>query len=382
MSVSKFTLSLPSSHRCHLCVAKLFSRPTRCQQTPALLIRTMHSRGICRSQWTDVVSLPNYGYFCRGRLFPPVTRLHSSVSWLMESMRSRLTVCDSWRTLNNCLPLYLLLCIIGVLLLSTRFPLLPFFECLCAHERAGCVQTCMFSRNGSGRLHVWADALSVREYIKQKQIVAGRNVITERSYLLAVLWCFTNDVIPKIMWHRSWGNIWFVHAHANALSLIYAAQSRPSYEHIRLCEDFFPGVLIQRLKSERLHSPKILWVMNVLLANMNLWAEAKWNWNMEILQSLFLIRKRVCVWFRVEVIRLPEVGANSSSNNETSPVLISYLSSSSGSGGSLCLIASLKSHKAVWHSQDANPSQLGHFWWGEKPLGEESCNGCKGGGKK
>lgn len=56
--------------------------------------------------------------------------------------------------------------------------------------------------------------------------------------------------------------------------------------------------------------------------------------------------------------------ANRSRYNETSPVLISYLSTNSGSGGSLCLIASLKSHKAVWHSQDANPSQQGHFWWG------------------
>lgn len=79
----------------------------------------------------------------------------------------------------------------------------------------------------------------------------------------------------------------------------------------------------------------------------------------------------VCVCFYVGVVWPLKAIANNSSYNETSPVLISYLSTSggSGSGGSLCLIASLKSHKAVWHSQDANPSQLGHFWWGETSRG-------------
>lgn len=97
------------------------------------------------------------------------------------------------------------------------------------------------------------------------------------------------------------------------------------------------------------------------------WPEA--NWNMDILP--FSLALKMCVCFYVGVVWPLKAGANSSSYNETSPVLISYLStnSGSGSGGSLCLIASLKSHKAVWHSQDANPSQLGHFWWGETSRG-------------
>lgn len=85
----------------------------------------------------------------------------------------------------------------------------------------------------------------------------------------------------------------------------------------------------------------------------------------------FALKMCICVCFYMGVVWPLKAGANSSSYNETSPVLISYLStnSGSGSGGSLCLIASLKSHKAVWHSQDANPSQLGHFWWGETSRG-------------
>ena len=71
---------------------------------------------------------------------------------------------------------------------------------------------------------------------------------------------------------------------------------------------------------------------------------------MEILKFFTLAENvRVCVCFYVGVVWPLKAGANSSSYNETSPVLISYLSTNSGrgSGGSLCLIASLKSHKAV-----------------------------------
>lgn len=65
-------------------------------------------------------------------------------------------------------------------------------------------------------------------------------------------------------------------------------------------------------------------------------------------------------------------GANSSSY-VTSPVLICYLSTNSGREVSLWLIASLKSHKAVWHSQDANPSQLGYLWWGGNLKGRQAA---------
>ncbi len=70
---------------------------------------------------------------------------------------------------------------------------------------------------------------------------------------------------------------------------------------------------------------------------------------MEILPFSLTLKMCVCVCFYVGVVWPPKACANSSSYNETSPVLISYLStnSGSGSGGSLCLIASLKSHKAV-----------------------------------
>lgn len=88
--------------------------------------------------------------------------------------------------------------------------------------------------------------------------------------------------------------------------------------------------------------------------------------------KIFTLTEDMCVFvFMWEYFGHWRWTRNSSSYNETSPVLISYLSTNSGggSGGSLCLIASLKSHKAVWHSQDANPSQLGHFWWGETSRG-------------
>lgn len=85
--------------------------------------------------------------------------------------------------------------------------------------------------------------------------------------------------------------------------------------------------------------------------------------------SISTLSENVHVCFSEGVVWSLEADANSSRYNETSPVLISYLSTNSGSGGSLCLIASLKSHKAVWHSQDANPSQLGHFWWGKTSRG-------------
>lgn len=68
------------------------------------------------------------------------------------------------------------------------------------------------------------------------------------------------------------------------------------------------------------------------------------------IQNLTLT-ETVCVYmyFYVGAVWPLKANANSSNYNETSPVLISYLRTNSGSvsGGSLCLIASLKSHKAV-----------------------------------
>lgn len=63
--------------------------------------------------------------------------------------------------------------------------------------------------------------------------------------------------------------------------------------------------------------------------------------------SISTLSENVHVCFGEGVVWSLEADANSSHYNETSPVLISYLSTNSGSGGSLCLIASLKSHKAV-----------------------------------
>lgn len=89
---------------------------------------------------------------------------------------------------------------------------------------------------------------------------------------------------------------------------------------------------------KKLHSDKSPCVVNVHYTNSDLRRPEIWK---------YFSFHSVC--FYVGVVWLLKAEANSSSYNETSPVLISYLStnSGSGSGGSLCLIASLKSHKAV-----------------------------------
>lgn len=53
----------------------------------------------------------------------------------------------------------------------------------------------------------------------------------------------------------------------------------------------------------------------------------------------------VCVCLCGSSLDALDANANSGKYHETSPVLISYLRTSSGNGGSLCLIASFKSHK-------------------------------------
>lgn len=121
---------------------------------------------------------------------------------------------------------------------------------------------------------------------------------------------------------------------------------------------------IKNGRKKKLHSQESFENVHYIKYKCLTWGKLKYGKT-----SILTLGENVHVCFDLGAVWSLEADANSGGYNETSPVLISYLSANSGSGGSLCLIASLKSHKAVWHSQDANPSQLGHFWWGKTSRG-------------